>query len=525
MEDCNFCSLEAVYQCVPCKVMLCEEHKSQHEQVKKKIHLFEKLGTDLTPEEIEKILTNLSLKINHADECTKRIIEETRSLINEINHSYLQALATINIKSQYYYKLVDIARRKLTYSEKKTLQQELKSVPVPHDPTNKYLEIQLSYSLDFLNTYNLPEYPKPNPQPILTEPVPKIPSSTDKKNNPPPNRLQQESSVLEGHTSQVYSVAVTHDSRHIISGSADLTIRIWSLLDKKHEFSLEGHSAAVLCVAVTPDDKYIVSGSADNTLIMWDFQKKKKEATLIHHTNSVFCLAITRDNRFIVSGSGDNTLVLWDIKKKTKIGAFTGHSSRVSSLVITMDNGFIVSGSADTTIRLWNLQQKRFDIALQGHTLAVSSLAVTSDNLHIVSGSFDWTIKIWSILRKVEMLTIKGNASSVNCIAINSGCRYLVYGLGNQHEKDHKLRIWNLMEGRQETVLTDHRDTVFSVALTNDNQYIISGSKDNTIRIWTIPGINKQSTGALPLDFEAHKAGESPLSKRESRIHRRNSLY
>ena len=39
------------------------------------------------------------------------------------------------------------------------------------------------------------------------------------------------------------------------------------------------------------------------------------------------------------------------------------------------------------------------------------------------------------------------------------------------------------LEKRQETVLQWHTDSVYTVAMTSDNNYIISGSKDKTIRI------------------------------------------
>ena len=34
--------------------------------------------------------------------------------------------------------------------------------------------------------------------------------------------------------------------------------------------------------------------------------------------------------------------------------------------------------------------------------------------------------------------------------------------------------------------LTDHSDSVNSVVISSDNQYIISGSDDKTIKIWVV---------------------------------------
>ena len=49
---------------------------------------------------------------------------------------------------------------------------------------------------------------------------------------------------------------------------------------------------------------------------------------------------------------------------------------------------------------------------------------------------------------------------------------------------DCTIRIWNLLEKRQETVLeVDFLSPVLSIKITSDNKYIIFGSKDKTIRI------------------------------------------
>ena len=48
--------------------------------------------------------------------------------------------------------------------------------------------------------------------------------------------------VLQGHTHWVNSVAITSDSKYIVSGGQDKTVRIWNLQDKTQEAVFEGHS-------------------------------------------------------------------------------------------------------------------------------------------------------------------------------------------------------------------------------------------------------------------------------------------
>jgi WD40 repeat protein len=75
---------------------------------------------------------------------------------------------------------------------------------------------------------------------------------------------------LEGHTAQVLSVAFSHDSTYIASGSMDNTIRIWDArTGTAIGEPLEGHIGYVWSVAFSPDSTRIFSGSQDGTIRVW----------------------------------------------------------------------------------------------------------------------------------------------------------------------------------------------------------------------------------------------------------------
>ena len=60
--------------------------------------------------------------------------------------------------------------------------------------------------------------------------------------------------------SSVYSVTISIDSKYVVSGSRDCSIRVWSLHKKCQEAVLQGHTSHVYSVVITNDNRYIVSG-------------------------------------------------------------------------------------------------------------------------------------------------------------------------------------------------------------------------------------------------------------------------
>lgn len=103
--------------------------------------------------------------------------------------------------------------------------------------------------------------------------------------------------AMEGHTNFVMAVAFFKDSRRVVTGSWDHTLRIWDV--QKGESvggPFEGHKEGVRSVAVSPDDRRIASGGKDNTIIVWDVESKKMVFDpLVKHTAEVWSVCFSPD--------------------------------------------------------------------------------------------------------------------------------------------------------------------------------------------------------------------------------------
>jgi WD40 repeat protein len=152
--------------------------------------------------------------------------------------------------------------------------------------------------------------------------------------------------VLVGHSLGVQSVAFSHDGRHIVSGSYDMTIRVWDAATGDAVAGpLKGHTGYVYSVAISPDGKYIASGSANTTIWIWDAVTEDVVAgPCVGHLHSVFCVAFSPNSKHIASGSTDNTIRVWDAKTGEIVaGPFNGCTSYVYSVAFSPDGRHIVS--------------------------------------------------------------------------------------------------------------------------------------------------------------------------------------
>jgi WD40 repeat protein len=67
---------------------------------------------------------------------------------------------------------------------------------------------------------------------------------------------------------------------------------------------------------------------------------------------------------------------------------------------------------------------------------------------------------------------------------------------------DNTLKVWNLETGEEQFTLTGHSKWIRAVAVTPDGKQVISGSYDNTLKVWNLV------TGEVLATF----TGESPIA-------------
>ena len=165
--------------------------------------------------------------------------------------------------------------------------------------------------------------------------------------------------TFEGHKYAVNSVAFSPDSRHIVSGSNDKTLKLWETASGRlvRTFEHRGYVKATF----NPDGQYIVSGANDKTLKLWETSSGRLVRTFEGNEESVLSVAFSPDGQYIVSGLvvnklTDKTLKLWETASGRPVRTFEGHDSSVRSAVFSPDGQYIVSGSDDHTLKLWGLE-------------------------------------------------------------------------------------------------------------------------------------------------------------------------
>src|SRR5205807_8569903 len=109
-----------------------------------------------------------------------------------------------------------------------------------------------------------------------------------------------------------------------------------------------------------------------------------------------------------------------------------------------------------------------------------------------------------------ELKKFDGHTDEVKCVGLSSDGRYAVSG-----SHDQTVRIWDLASGKEEKVLRGHTKQVWGVAFLPNNRQVLSVSWDASARLWDIKNGNEVRRYSHRLDVNGlavHRDGNSFLT-------------
>ena len=281
--------------------------------------------------------------------------------------------------------------------------------------------------------------------------------------------------TFAGHLGFISSLAITPDGTKVVSGSNDRTIKIWNLTTGQELLTFfPCYSTAgllswlfFLFVKVTPDGTKVIAGSTEGTIEIWDLNIEQELCTLYAHTETLTTVDITPDGEKIVSGSVDETIKVWDLVTGQQLLTLTGHLSFISSLAITPDGEKIISGSADKTIKVWDLVTGQQLLTFS--SIYPIALAITHDGTKVVSGGSSG-IQVWdlAIAKELFIPSFCTHATSVNEIVITPDGNHLISG-----SQDDTIKIWNIATSPNLFTFSDNTQSVTKLVVTPDGSKII----------------------------------------------------
>lgn len=316
----------------------------------------------------------------------------------------------------------------------------------------------------------------------------------------PPMRLRhrvrmgatQLRSFLE-HERPVVACAIKSDGRHLLSASADHTLRFWSIERGECVKVLRGHKDEVSSCALITSGKTAISTSTDATTKLWDLDSGTCTGMLTHDGQASTACTFTQDDHIFVVGFEDGTLRAWNRRTLNLVETLYGHTAYVTACAGTPDGKHLVTTSRDETLRVWDLASFKLLHTLQREDDPstpsprgsdgrrwFTALALASDGKTAFAASGDGLISHWNLVAGSLIRTFSvANERIDSCAVTPEG--HLLCGLA-----DGTLLIWNLADRKCIDRLRAHTGAVSACALTRDGRRVVSASQDRSLKLWDL---------------------------------------
>jgi len=328
----------------------------------------------------------------------------------------------------------------------------------------------------------------------------------------------QELRTIKAHNGGVSSVAFSPDGQRLVTAGGD-EARVWDILGNKglaaHGVTAEelrrdddmaadkGLAALVehrnahhlsTPIAFSLDGKRIAASASDQVRV-WD-AVSERELLALKATNGVFALALSPDGRRIVTG-GSKTAIVWDTATGHQLSVFTGHSGAItiSSVAFSPDGQRILSRGSftDDGAKVWEADTGRELFTIKGHTNEdlpagmpiIMSATYSPDGQWILTGSMGGLFEVWDAARGRELFALKGMISSAAYSP--DGQRIVSWNF------EGTATVWEAASGKELLTLGTHtrtgrgpsaQRTGTTAAFSPDAQRIVTGSTDNTAKVW-----------------------------------------
>jgi WD40 repeat protein len=340
-------------------------------------------------------------------------------------------------------------------------------------------------------------------------------------------------------------VAISPDGKRILSLGGD-GIRIWdaATLLQQARIELAG------CMAVTPDWKTLATRDKDRVIRIWDYsgEQPRRLAVLRNREWSALCMALTPDGKTLAVTDGGPLTRLLDLSGTgpTEQDFIRKEDFGGEQVAFSPDGRILAeNGTKKRMVRLWDViaGQLRFRATLEdcdfpvtfspdGKALAVFNRGMAAVQLWDISGA------------KVEKgRLLQGDMIGLTSITFSPDSRLLVCALGSRRAQfwpldeakgkelrltlqpgsphmtvdlpfsadqvrffpDGKrllfggdgLRVWDLAESQERSVLRGHASAVLTLAFAPDCKSLASGGGDFTVRWWDLTGPKPKERAVL----------------------------
>jgi len=339
---------------------------------------------------------------------------------------------------------------------------------------------------------------------------------------------------LQGHQNDITVAALSPDSRVLYSGSRDKTIRVWTSVESDpvpdrvalppetwrarlapgaHFVYAEStrvglrifatHPAPRICHTanlggsriwgVSPDGKTVVGADPQSDLCeVW--RRETSGFFVLRSAHQALkslrgVPTFSGDGRRVAFLGADGSFGVWDVEPWRHVASWQGAEPNESGITFDPPGKRVFVGCPNKGVLVGDIETGRIFRMPTPDKAPISHVAISPDNRLVATSDWSESVILWAFApgedpRRLATLTDK--RLSAWSVAFSPDGRRLALGMSNG-----EIRLWDIEHNKQVGVLKGHKQPVWELGFSPDDDSLVSVSPDE-LRIWrvTAPSTN-----------------------------------
>ena len=316
-------------------------------------------------------------------------------------------------------------------------------------------------------------------------------------------------------TGRSAAIALSADSRWIATGSDDKSAKLWDSRTGTLLKRFEGHRVEVTAVAFSTDNLLLATGDAKGHVKLWNIESGMVISSLEGHVGKISSMLFLPDGSRLLTASLDKTVSQWDVKTGKEFPNLSlkhpdavhsmklvpGKTPRVVTGCTVLKQRATVSPTGETIpevvecrLSVWNVESGEVELGLEPVAGNVFSVDVSADGTSVIAANTtDRTVRKWDLTsgREVHAPRHDGTLGAFVDLNLFGGMLWSTAFLPGSDDiltvGGSDARLWNTRTDpiRERMSFSSHR-AVASARFSPDNNSIVTGSWDNTAKIWDV---------------------------------------
>lgn len=282
------------------------------------------------------------------------------------------------------------------------------------------------------------------------------------------------------HNDFVSSGSFSPDSSTVLTSSWDGAVRLWESETGQLVKTIVKHGNSVVLAKFSPSGKQIVSASTDGMVYVFSTEKINFPGFFINESSAVLDVSFSPDEEKLVVACYDGTVRIYDIQTGFETGLVMRHNDSVRKVSFSPDGTKIFTGSRDGSVRMWDSRSGQAVGAPIEHPGPVINAIISQDNLKMLTISTDNIVRIWNAKTGEPNGNDLIHRNLVRNAMFISGSDLIV-----SHTADN-IYLWDTKNGSIIYIIGTHNLSINSVNVSPDEEKVVSGSSDRTVRIFVL---------------------------------------